>query len=306
MPAPLFRYRLFGRVVETNFPLGELPRARRGKPDVRFRVVDRVKARVRWVHAFAGTTYGRTKEGFVLRFTGRADFFLRPDGKEIVCAPLPGERPGDVAALFLSQALPLSLTLVGATILHGSGIEMGGGVVAFVGDSGRGKSTLACALVRRGRNLVSDDALCLSRSKEGFRVTPGVPELRLRGRVDRLFFPEVGTHSPAFNKRRRRAHRFAGRRTLPLRAICLLSPVRSGKPVATHPVGGSRALHELLGQTFRVELADPSHLARELSRLAELVDNVPILRLDVPRSLGTIDRVVAAIEERFESGSLFS
>ena len=50
--------------------------------------------------------------------------------------------------------------------------------VAFLGDSGFGKSSLAAYLLSAGDRLVTDDLLLLQES-EGFLAYPGPPRIKL-------------------------------------------------------------------------------------------------------------------------------
>ncbi|QAY78470.1 HPr kinase/phosphorylase [Sphingosinicella sp. BN140058] len=63
--------------------------------------------------------------------------------------------------------------------VHGSGVMFPSGMVAFVGPSGAGKTSLTAGMVLRGHPLFADD-LCLIRPEGGTYVTgKGAPELRL-------------------------------------------------------------------------------------------------------------------------------
>lgn len=60
--------------------------------------------------------------------------------------------------LVANQALPLYASLVGLTVLHGSAVEIAGGAVIALGDSGAGKSTFASHLMGSGGQLLTDDS----------------------------------------------------------------------------------------------------------------------------------------------------
>jgi hypothetical protein len=63
--------------------------------------------------------------------------------------------------------------------LHGAVLERGGRVVAVLGDSGAGKSTIAAALVQQGGVLLSDDLVVIPRTEAGVCVQPGCAGVRL-------------------------------------------------------------------------------------------------------------------------------
>lgn len=90
--------------------------------------------------------------------------------------------PGGAGAahFFFSHALPLWLESRGVTVLHASAVARGDRVVAFLGPSGVGKSTLCAELVGAGWGFVADDGLALEEDERGaWRCLPGPPWLRL-------------------------------------------------------------------------------------------------------------------------------
>ena len=66
-------------------------------------------------------------------------------GTEIVVDPLPS----------LGMGFGLLLRPRGLVVLHASSVDIDGKAVAFVGNPGRGKSTLALALLEQGHKLVA-------------------------------------------------------------------------------------------------------------------------------------------------------
>ncbi|MCB0257820.1 MAG: hypothetical protein KDI55_29190, partial [Anaerolineae bacterium] len=65
-------------------------------------------------------------------------------------------------------------------MLHASAVRLPGGhVIAFLGESGWGKSTLAAALQARGSSLISDDSISLKTTAGGVELVPSYTGLRL-------------------------------------------------------------------------------------------------------------------------------
>jgi hypothetical protein len=65
------------------------------------------------------------------------------------------------------------------TVLHASAVALDGVALAFVGQSGRGSSTVAALLCLEGAELATDDVLVVDPSPP-VTCTGGAPELRLR------------------------------------------------------------------------------------------------------------------------------
>jgi hypothetical protein len=99
-------------------------------------------------------------------------YVVSNDGGEIRAA-LPA-RTQRWERLFNAQALPLAAALQGLELFHASAVEVGGGVLAFVGMSGTGKTSVALQLVAAGATLVTDDVLALEPNGSGVHAYTGI------------------------------------------------------------------------------------------------------------------------------------
>ena len=181
-----FLYRLGGVTLGTTSPLTTMtPFAENGTPDIEFATSDAPPP------AVDGWFLERTREGFERPFmsTARLDegyllrieethFWLRRDGGRIVAYP-GGLAFDAVEQLLLDQVLPQALHLRGRFTLHASAVVTEGVALAFVGQSGDGKSTLASAFVPPD-TLLSDDSLTLEARDHDIVAFPGYPSVRLR------------------------------------------------------------------------------------------------------------------------------
>ncbi len=121
---------------------------------------------------------GKRPDGLVLdvRCLGQGRFRITPTeiGIEWISG---GTGP---AHYFFSHALPLWLEWRGIPVLHASAAALGDRAVAFIGQSGTGKSTLCASLVRLGWSFVADDGLALSEDRQRrWRCRCGPPLIRL-------------------------------------------------------------------------------------------------------------------------------
>lgn len=97
---------------------------------------------------------------------------LSADGQRLETLPPPG-RGWRWQRLLFAQVLPLACVLQGVEVLHASAVAVDGGVIALVGGSGQGKSTVAAALIARGAAFVTDDALAVEPTAEVIMAHPG-------------------------------------------------------------------------------------------------------------------------------------
>jgi hypothetical protein len=87
----------------------------------------------------------------------------------------------DLLRLYLPRpVLALLLHQRGLLVLHASAVSLDGGVVAFLGHSGRGKSTTAATLHARGCAVVADDVVAVDLGASGGPAAlPGLFQLKL-------------------------------------------------------------------------------------------------------------------------------
>ena len=98
---------------------------------------------------------------------GRVGTVLVRDGCEMIVDPTPGVEPEAVRLLILGAAMGVLLYQRGLTVLHASAVAIDGGVVAFLGEKGAGKSAIAAALYARGHRFITDDLLAVQYDQQG-------------------------------------------------------------------------------------------------------------------------------------------
>lgn len=230
---------------------------------------------------------GRVPDGYLLRFRDQADFVVSADGSRIAvhaAARLPEET---LRHLLIDQVLPLTLSRRGRLSLHASAVHMPGiGTVGFVGETGRGKSTLAAALAARGGRIITDDCLAIDVDivSGAAHALPGYPGLRLwPGLAANPLLRGAPGSRVAHYSRKRRLHRGAlpfHDRPSPLRALFLLSPRASaGAPLSIRRCRASARLMGLLRFAYVLDVEDRTDLAGVFAGLATLATTVPVLRL---------------------------
>lgn len=231
--------------------------------------------------------------------------FLVRDGKEIIVDPLPGVEEQIVRLPLLGAVLAVLLHQRGFLVLHASAVAINGGVVAFIGEKGWGKSTMAATLYARGHELMADDVVALDFGSTNPRVFPGFPQLKLWPEAastlgdDPRTLPQI--HSRVEKRARRATDRFA-QEALPLRRIYVLAG------------GPNPAIKVLQPQDAILQLISNSYMARfgkqllqgvgaclHLRQCTSLIKDVPIYRLERPHSLPLLPTIAQIVEEDLAS-----
>ena len=121
----------------------------------------------------------RVDQNYRVSFPDLGDFDVSADGCAVRAWPAPGISEDTVQHVYLNQVLPLALSKQGRIVFHASAVDTGNGAIAFLGESGRGKSTLAASFAAGGQHFLTDDALLLDPVEGGYLVQPSHPSIRL-------------------------------------------------------------------------------------------------------------------------------
>ena len=300
-------YRMSGVRLASAVPLPELPAASRGP--VAHRIERGSGGRgpepVDWFHRWLANgrpwlRLGRSASGYVLSFPRWADFVVSQDGREIRCHPGRGLPAGTLRHLLLDQVLPLAFSLRGELVLHGSAVHVPGlGGVAFIGRSGRGKSTLAATLAAAGCPLIADDMLVLRRQRGAVFAVPAYPGVRLWPQDARRHGAAGGRVAHYTPKRRVGAATLPVRtRPSPLAALFIMEPrARRGAMARVLPGSPGERLIDLVRFAYVMDVHDRRQLAHIFSELGAVVEAVPAMRLRVLDSRRDIGRIAAAVRE---------
>lgn len=223
-----------------------------------------------------------TGSGYLLRFPNVGEFVISGDLSEMTVRRDRSGRAELLPILLAGTASAFVLALRGETVLHASAVAIGSSALAFVGQSGRGKSTLAALLCVDGAELVTDDVLTVD---PGPPVTcvGGAAEVRLRSAaaVIAQTQPERPTRLTA-DERLAFTPTPAPLRALSLSAIVIPSPSRTAIEVEVERVPPSDALFALLSFPRVHGWLRPDVLSRDFTRLSQIVNHIPVLSVTIP------------------------
>jgi hypothetical protein len=223
-----------------------------------------------------------TESGYLLRFAACGEFEISSDLSDVRVRRDRAGRTELLPILLAGTATAFLLALRGETVLHASAVSLAGSALAFVGQSGRGKSTVAALLCLDGAELVTDDVLTVD---PGPPVTclGGASELRLRTAAAALADarPDSASRTTA-DARRAFSPVPAPSGPLPLTGIVIPSPSRTAESVEIHRLAPSEALFALLRFPRVHGWSQPDVLSRDFATLSRIVNLLPVYDATIP------------------------
>ena len=316
-----FRYTIYGLRIESDRPLPGVINLTNDAPvDVRIEFKDtgeRPKADPASVRLSYQSQYRDENDNPNLMFwdsTTEPGYarFLYADGSEFVIDdggtrvrvywPTSATTANAISYL-VGPILGYVLRLRGEVVLHASAVVIDNGVVAFVGPSHSGKSTLTAAFAHAGFPAFSDDQVAVG-DKEGVLIAqPGYPRLRLWStsasviQIPHEHLPQI---APEEDKRfldlttgRYRFHSAP----LPLRVIYILGArsTKESPKTGIEPLGEKNAMLQLIANTYVNYLLSPEQRRIEFEALAHIVRKIPVRTLTSPGNLSELPEFCATI-----------
>jgi hypothetical protein len=232
-----------------------------------------------------------------LRWPELAEFLVSDDGLHIICGLSPAPQEAFQVYL-LGQTLSFALVKRGFEPLHSTSVVINGSAVAFLGNSGFGKSSLAAAFVGAGYRLLTDDLLLLRENGKVLHGYPGPPRIKLFPKVARQFLKSNLGGVPMNNSTQKLVmplfENQVYRTAAPLKAIYVLNSPRNvfrKQRMKMARLRPREAFVSLLRNTFNRLLSDPDRLQRQFAAVAQLVAEVPVFMISYPRVLGSLPEV---------------
>ena len=289
-------YRLFEGAVSCDFPLAGVPDSSQSEADIQVAMargtVD--ESGYDWFHSWGETdgelvlSCARRKAGgaesgalqYLLRFPGLADFVITDNLAS--CYPQAGCRDDSLRHLVLDQVIPRMWAHKGHLVLHASAVRLSSGrVVAFIGESGWGKSTLAAALEMRGSQLLSDDTISLSADRSRVQLTPSYTGLRLyEDSIARLGMTGQDWATVShYSDKQRLAHTKAEDQGLFwLDTLYVMEPPDEAKTISIKPITGAGLIAKLIKRSFLLDINDADCAARQMGLAGAVMRALPNAR----------------------------
>jgi hypothetical protein len=225
------------------------------------------------------------------------------DGREITGEPLLDIDLNMLGLLAQGPGISFLLHQRGCLTLHASCVNLGSAAIAFLGESGAGKSFMAAALQLRGHVVVADDVTIVEVDGSASSVYPGFPGLQLLPDAAKQFGCTVNEPERLDPFEDKVTWRFPGEFTqhpVPLRRLYFLE---DGPSVRIDTVSRHRAVFELVRHSYWIRLMHDARPASYFLQCAKLCEIVPVLRLIRPRSASAMPELIRAVEEDLLQGA---
>ena len=219
-------------------------------------------------------------------------------GNEIIVEPAPGVEESILRTTLLGPAMAVLLRQRGFAVLHASGVVSNGCAIAFLGQPGWGKSTLAEVFYARGYGVITDDVLAVRIDESYVQVVPGYPSIKLFPDTSAFLGCEASATHRVHSQTEKRAHCVAlgfPQGPLPLQRMYVLA---GGERNEIEPLQPREVFLELVRNARAVNfLRDRDSLNAHLQQCVRLAKEVPTSRLRRRRVLSDIPDLVELIQE---------
>jgi hypothetical protein len=237
-----------------------------------------------------------------LRWNGLFEFVIAGDGRSIAARMLGGSIQDIYHSHVLQHILFFTLLKLGVEPLHATSVVIDGRAVAFIGDSGYGKSTLGAAFCLRGHRILTDDLLIVKEESQGFYGYPGRSRIRLLPETASVLFEDRLKAMSPDPYSRKLAIPLDEPQTvaeaLPLQAIYVVRPGRAApaaKRITIRALRQRRAFFCMVVNICNPIAREPERLARFFKLSTRLCASLPVKSLSYPRDLSQLPTVVDAV-----------
>jgi len=295
-----YAYQAYGLHIHSTFPLPELVETTERSADIEVGTGSVMRVEEEQARDF-GYSYITPEEAyFVQRGVGTVRI---AQGRYITADPLPDADMGAIRVIIENMALGVALHQRGILTLHASAVLLGGRAVAFIGDKGWGKSTMAAHLFARGHMPLTDDVLAIDVEPQPPSMRPAYPQLKL--------WPDAAASSldvppeelaRTYNQSEKRLYRPEGSfptDPVPLQAIYVLD---SGPELTIESLASRPAFAHLLRNSYTVHLLKRTGAeVRHLQQLTQLGGCVHVYHLKRPQDLTLLPQIAKHVEEHAQA-----
>jgi hypothetical protein len=243
----------------------------------------------------------RRPEGYLVRFPDQADFTLDGENLQVQCRPASEDMRAVAHSLYQNAIVPMVGNFLGELNLHGSAVVVDGRAVAFIGQSRRGKTTLAGAFARAGHPFLTEDVVALQPAGSGYMVRPSRPVLRLFPDSARFLLDDAAGIAEADGKRELPSGASIPfhEQSAPLAHLYILGDGSAQSSTITG-LSPQLTLTEILRHAFVLDVNRKDRLKGHFERLAAFALATPCFEMDYPRDYDKIPDVIGAVRKHLK------
>jgi hypothetical protein len=307
----LYRYGVYGVSLRSEIPLLLPEYSGRGLVEIKIRsapacfFLDLTRATALERVGFCSYRYAPLDDGSAyVRWEGLGEFLVSPDGRLITCIKFPAAADESFQVYLLGQALSFALVKTGFEPLHATCVVVNRQAIAFLGDSGFGKSSLAACFLGAGDQLLTDDLLLVGKTSERLQAFPGPARIKLFPKMAKRFLGGHVNGVPMNQAARKLIIPLDPQKicacSVPLQSIYVLARAREAareRDVRIEQLSLREAFVALVSNTFNYAVLDRGRLKRQFTETSRLVQNVPVKKLFYSRLAGFLPSVREAILE---------
>lgn len=194
------------------------------------------------------------------------------------------------------QAIPRAMANEGMFVLHAGAVCVGSKAILFMGESGRGKSTLVASFDAVGVELIGDDALVISLSGTKHEVRAVYPSLRLfRDSIEAVMQDDVKTSAVTHHSSKRRIDiplsSTIPAAPLPVAALFTIAEPSNGDVINIRSLSIAETCMAAIENSFLLDPSDVSRARDQLALASALARQVPAFELSYPRDFARLPEV---------------
>lgn len=240
---------------------------------------------------------------FLLRLSGVATYYVR-NGVEVVVDREAGAPELDVRSYLMGNLFAVLCHQRGLLPLHASAIATPRGAVAFLAQSGGGKSSMVAFLSRRGHRVLADDVCLIDpAAPQDRRVLPVAPWLKLWSTtLDAMGESSHGLSRIFSNDEKYRYALQEPEAPVPLAELILLERAEPQAEVSFERLAPVHALHAMLDLTYQSWLVRAiGRTENYFLRCGEALAGARAVRMRRPWGFEAMDATLAALEAHIAS-----
>lgn len=289
----MYKYKAFGLNIHSEIFLPELVQYESENPDliIHYDTIDIISDEF----LVKGKTFRVTKNS-IYKFFDDIGKFKISNGNEIIIDPYKNVNEVVLRSFILGTVMASLLYQRGLFVIHSSAVNLNDTVIAFLGNKGYGKSTIAMTFYKEGYPIIADDYIAVNPENEVPLVYPGFPSLRLSYKsrkhgnfsLKRVYYKEYEIdklHVPTDNN--------FSLKEISLKKLYIL---KRGETLRITSLKTQEAVMKLIENTFEMTLFKKSDFVENLNHCVSSLKHIDISLLEIPESLDEMYKVVELVK----------